>query len=195
MIKFIVFLACLVLITPTIAELTEEKLTDLAGHNIIYYHGPGFINLFDDDYYAANYGRNFVVGKMTLDLYDQVNEPLSVMWFSETEGNVTVDVLQEMYERLEASGADTENATLSTVNINGIEWHTAYAPKKDGSGTEHVAMIAYTNGQKTATITMDESRKELDLAGFNQTLRYVRFEQNPKTTPGLPLAYFFSIHS
>jgi hypothetical protein len=184
--------ACLVLSMPAMSQdsLKEERITDLAGHNIIYYHGQNFIDQVDTNFYAPKYGQEMVLERMQLDLY---NEPgvVSVMWVSETQKNITVDVLTEMYDRLNASGGDATKAILGTVNIGGIEWHTVSAPKKDQQGFVNVGMIAYTNGERTATVTMEESRPKLDNEGFSQTLKYVQFEKNPKTTPGLPLAYFF----
>jgi hypothetical protein len=184
----LLFLAAVCLLsTPGIAELKSNKITDLAGQSFVYWHGVDFVDQFDSNVFFPKYGENGFVERMDLKLYP---EPIvSVLWIVEMEKQVKIDVVAEMYDRINTSGGNATKAVLGTVEIGGAEWRTAAAPKKDGKGFNHVAIIAYTNGKKTAMLIMDEIRPELDLDGFNKTLEYVQFEKD-SGTQGLPLAYY-----
>lgn len=173
---------------PGIAELRSDRITDLAGMNFEYWHSPASLDQFNDSVYFPKYGINFSVERIELDLYDKV-PVYSVLWISESDRRVTVDVVEELYNRINTSGGDTQKATFGTVQIGDITWHTAAAPRKDGRGFNHVAVIAYTNGKRTATVIMDEIRPVQDLDGFNQTLQFIRFEK-PSSNLGYSLEYY-----
>ena len=185
---------CLIFCTPGLGEdliedLIEDKITDLAGYNFTYSHGSNSIDQFDESVYIPVYGKNFKTERIYLDLYE---EPIiSILWISETEDHVTIDVISEMYSRLDSSGGDISSAIWGKIIISGMEWRTVYSPKKNGQGYSYVGMIAYTNNLKTAAITIEENRSDLNLDGFNKTLEKIRFEDSIDANPGLSPAYFF----
>jgi hypothetical protein len=180
---------CLATSTLGMAELESDMITDLAGQSFAYWHSPDYVNQFNDSVYIPHYGVNFAVARKELNLYDYDQPIISVLWVTEANKKIVIDVIGDMYDRINESGGDVQKATFGTVEIGGIAWHTAQAPKRDGTGVSYVAMIAYTNGEKTATLMLDETRPKLDNDGFKKTLNYVKFKTGSGKV-GMPLQYY-----
>jgi hypothetical protein len=190
-----VLVACLLLGAPSVAlnAATETDYVAMAGLYFEVEHGPNekVENRFNPSFLLTNENIKFEVLGVDLDLLQEPS--VSVLWFAETDGEVRINVTEEILERQYAIG---NNATpiFGELNLSGIPWRTvSIQDQTQEDYAIRVASVAYTNREKTGIVVVEVNNPVSDDEEFIEVLNHIRLEERPpeKLKNGPSLQYFF----
>jgi hypothetical protein len=142
-------------------------------------HGPNekVENRFNSSFLLTNENIKFEVLGVDLDLLQEPS--VSVLWFAETDGEVRINVTEEILERQYAIG---NNATpiFGELNLSGIPWRTvSIQDQTQEDYAIRVASVAYTNREKTGIVVVEVNNPVSDDEEFIEVLNHIRLEERP----------------